>query len=135
MVEPIEIAEKNEFESVKADLLSYLDLEDGWDGYGGSKPNPDVIASSIELLHQVNNFGLVLPKTMVSGSGEVSLYWDVADFYVEIGFKEKDRYTYLIVINDNEVEGGDDFDLLLGMPSQLREALEELTRKAACSRL
>ncbi len=119
----------DEFESVKADLLSYLDLEDDWDGYGGSKPNPDVIESCIEMLHQVNNFGFKLPKTMVSGSGEVSLYWDILDIYIEIGFREKGLYTYLIVINGQEFEEENSCDLRAGLTSKLIEALNELTRE------
>lgn len=123
----------NDVEKVKAELLSYLDLGDGWDGYGGSKPNADVVASCVECLDQVNNFGFKLPKTMVSGDGDVCLYWDTLGFYIEIGFEERGSYTYIIVVNDVEVEGDDDCDLEQGLTPQLIKAINEVTEKHACT--
>jgi hypothetical protein len=124
---------KTDFEAVKATLLSYLNLGDGWDGYGGVKISPDVVESCIELLHQVNNFKLRLPETMVSGDGEVGLYWTRENLYVEIGVEEKGLYTYLI-LRRGYASGMDDVDIGLGLTYQLRSVLEELTRESQCSR-
>ena len=80
---------------LEEEIVSYSELKENWDGYGGKVPN-------IEYLKEISSFIMLLiknkihpPKSMIAGSSEVSLYWDYRNNYVELSFDEQ-GYSYFI---------------------------------------
>jgi hypothetical protein len=114
------------FRKVDGELLRYLDLLEDWDGYGGLIPGEDVVISVIELLKVVESEGYAAPSPMVCGDGEVGLSWSTQGVYVEIGCEKPGLYDYLVVRGQDAV-GEDDFNIELGLPATLKEALKEVT--------
>jgi hypothetical protein len=45
---------------------------------------------------------------MVSGEGDISLFWDRDDIYIEIGFDNEDKYSFLIKKLNDLSYGKDD---------------------------
>jgi len=111
---------------IERELESYLQLEDGWDGYGGEAPSKDSVFAAIGFLKKVKESGYKLPKPMVSGDGEVGLYWDYADCYIDVGFEELGEMTFYA--KDSYGEWGEDHPLSVGIPHHLREVLIRLSQ-------
>lgn len=87
---------KNPFDMAAEQLRSFLALKYDWDGYGGITPTPETIHRAMTLLEQIRSFNLKAPKAMVSGEGDVSLYWQMDDLYIEANIDEDNVFSYLI---------------------------------------
>lgn len=113
---------KTKYDETSGELLSYVDLEDDWDGYGGVAPQKETVFSCSELLSVLNKKNIPLPKAMLSGDGEVSLYWTdkKSDVHIEIGFEEEGLYSYLIS-TPSLITGADDCRLDEEIPVLLLE--------------
>lgn len=112
------------YDRVVNKLLGYLDLEDDWDGYGAAPPNEGVIDSAIQYLTLLKEKKLPAPKPMLSGSGEVGLYWDHQNSHFELAFEEQGMFSYFIN-HGGLIHGEDDigFDII---PEQLFKGLNEI---------
>lgn len=87
---------ENTFKKLERELLSYSQLKPNWDYDDAIVPERSNIDSSIEFLNILKNFQLPPPKTMVSGDGEVCLYWSNKYFYIEVGFENKGLFSYIV---------------------------------------
>lgn len=110
-------------------LKSYLELQENWDSYGGTAPTKEVVDMSIKFVKLINDKGNTLPTPMVSGSGEVGLYWDnsLSDIYIEVGFEigfEKEKeFSYLV--STGELEVGEDDCSITNIPPILIKHINE----------
>lgn len=75
-------------------LRSYLELEEDWNGYGAVVPNSTVVNTAVEFAERLKENELRVPKPMLSSSGEVGLYYEKKDSFVNISFKEKGSFSY-----------------------------------------
>ena len=107
-------------------LNSYEQLPENWDGYDGIAPKKSVIEATVSFLDKLTKESIKVPKSMLSGTGEVSLYWEVDNTYIEIGFEDSIHYTYLID-NKGEAFGEDDYPLMENIPNQLIQALKTIS--------
>lgn len=89
-------------------INSYSSLCYNWDGYGGDKPDTKTIASAIQFCDLLKKHHISAPKCMVSGEGDISLFWDRDDIYIEIGFDNEDKYSFLIKKLNDLSYGKDD---------------------------
>ena len=85
--------EPSKKEKIEGKITSYLTLEEGWDGYGGRPPTNQAIIDGLMWLSLLPT-GYALPKSMLSGAGEVGLYWDADGFYCDIGFFGDGTFSY-----------------------------------------
>lgn len=97
--------------NIEAQLRGYVNLKEDWDGYGGVAPDLDVIQSSIDFLN-VWKRGVKSspPKPMLSGDGEVGLYWSKGKRYIEVSFESPNVYSFLVE-NDGVYSGQEDVEL------------------------
>jgi len=121
----------SEFDKRSASLQNYLTLPEDWDGYGGVAPGIEAVTSCMELLSKLDDLSLtsVLPKTMLSGNGEVSLYWTDKEtgLHIEIGSEEEGLFSYLVSSKD-VVFGEDDIDLNnIEIPNELAKHISYLS--------
>lgn len=103
----ISMEKRSLFEKTEGELLSYYDLEEDWDGYQGVTPQEDHIRFAIDYLDFIRLQGLRSPKPMLSGDGEVSLYWNSDVVHIEISFEDDKLISYLVSSAD-KVVGEDD---------------------------
>jgi len=106
------------YEKLYTELYSYKELNDNWDGYGGRKPSDEIIntvKSFIDILknNQINN-----PKIMVSGDGEIALFWKNNKNYIEISFDISEHLTFFYELN-KKVYGEEDIKINGNIPSKL----------------
>lgn len=87
---------QNIFNKTERELLSYLQLKDDWDYEGGVVPENYSVNTSINFLKMLKKFQLPLPKPMLTGDGEVCLYWKKKKFYIEVGFEKEGQFSYLV---------------------------------------
>ena len=78
---------------VAARLMSYLDLKNGWDGFGGMAPTSSAVSDALEFLRQVPG-NIPVPQPMLSGDGEVGLLWKRGEVYIDIGFIGDKLFSY-----------------------------------------
>lgn len=110
------------FDKVIGEMLSYIDLTEDWDGYGAISPDKETIHSALEFLELIRSEYFSAPKPMLSGDGEVSMYWESNGKYIEIGFDRKDQFSYLID-SDDITRGEDDLIVDGSIPSPLLKEL------------
>ncbi|MDT3560216.1 hypothetical protein ROM82_08005 [Cronobacter malonaticus] len=99
-------------DKIFTELSQYMSLQHDWDGYGGAAPDPSIIDTAMTFLSDARYSGIVdSPKSMLTGSGEIGLYWEnqYENFYLEVTFDHEGKYSYFFEHND-EVSGEDDVD-------------------------
>lgn len=74
------------YDAVLSDLLDYVTLEEGWDGYEASPPSFAAIAEAFSFLSLLFKVGAKAPIATISSAGEVGVYWRADDIYCEVGF-------------------------------------------------
>lgn len=95
--------------SLEQELQSYLALPPDWDGYGGVPSPQSVIEDALKWLATLP-LGGAPPLPMVAGDGEVSLYWNVGDLYLEVSFPGDSTYHFIATYGKERV-GSDDLSI------------------------
>ena len=106
-------------------LYSYLDLGDDWDGYGGKAPSLKAILEATNFLKSLKT--KVLPYPMLSGDGEVGLYWEQDGYFVDIGFYGDGEYSYYAEGPNLEPLSSDHSEVSMGLDAELEEFLSNLS--------
>jgi len=119
---------KTKYDEVIHELDSYLELPDNWDGYNGTQPTEEVVATVKKFLNFLNDKQLHTPDIMLSGTGEVALFWKNKDDYIEVSFEDKDQLTYFFTIND-KFHGEDDVYFTEKEPMALYSEIKQLHEK------
>lgn len=73
------------FNQARLAIKSYSALTDDWDGAKGLPPSQRAIDESMDFLSQLEQLGVIEPKTMLSNDGEIGFYWRTDLCYLEIG--------------------------------------------------
>lgn len=94
--------EVSRYKKTIAKLQEYKKLPLQWDGYEAEIPNYDDINNCIVLVNLIYEKKLKIPKPMIASDGEISLFWEYNDNYMEIGFIEN-KYSFYIDINGTEI--------------------------------
>jgi hypothetical protein len=75
-------------------LSSYERLGYDWDGYGGEPANHCSMVDAIEFL-QLLPLSSEVPIPMLAGDGEISLFWEARDNYLEASFPGDGTFHYI----------------------------------------
>ncbi|MBI6884298.1 hypothetical protein [Pseudomonas putida] len=75
-------------------LESYAALKAGWDGYSADPANAQSIMDARVFISTLPE-QYVLPKDMLASDGEVSLYWECGDTYLEVSFPGDNTYHFI----------------------------------------
>lgn len=102
---------------IKQELQSYLRLPADWDGYGGVPAPQSVVEDALKWLATLPS-GDALPLLMVAGDGEVSLYWNVDELYLEVSFPG-DSTCHFIATYGKERVGSDDLSIAVAAQNSL----------------
>lgn len=111
----------NEYEKIYKELESYKKLENNWDGYQGVRPSNELIKTSKEFLTILKNETIVNPSIMVSGKGEIALFWKNKDTYIEVNFDIENKYSYFFKMG-TKIYGEDDIEVMV-IADKLMETL------------
>ena len=76
-------------------LGEYAALGADWDGYGGMPARPQSVADARQFLNSLYARA-PLPKPMLAGSGEISLFWENGGNYAEVSFPGDRTFHYFI---------------------------------------
>lgn len=83
-----------EFEKGITDvIIAYQSYPANWDGYDGISPSSDTINNTLLFLEKLP-LGVAEPRPGLSGDGEVSLFWEKDDVFVDIGFSGDGKYSF-----------------------------------------
>ena len=120
-------------ERLAGKLMTYLRLEKDWDGYGGVPPTAQAVSDALTFIENLRaGFpALPLPKPMLSGDGEVGLYWDQAGVFADVGFTGDGTLSYYVESESGENHGKDDISLDDG---KSLEPLLKMLQKAFATR-
>ncbi|WP_290873394.1 hypothetical protein [Aquabacterium sp.] len=80
-------------EMLKREVGAYSDLTDGWNGPGTMPPPHEILDVALNMIDAIPA-RLPLPRPMISASGEIGLYWDLAGGYAEVGFDPNGEVTF-----------------------------------------
>lgn len=89
----------------KLDDLSKLPLN--WDGYGGRPATVQSLNDARAFIKRLPTHSRV-PNVMLSGNGEISLFWEENDIYIEAAFPGGGAYHYFV---DGPTGGPSDDDV------------------------
>ncbi|WP_295864942.1 hypothetical protein [uncultured Xanthomonas sp.] len=106
------------------DIESYQDLEDDWDGYGGSTPDRGVIEDMRQFVRRIPA-GIAIPTATLASSGLPSLYWDERDYFADLEFHGDGESSLLATSKLNRAdrrfyEFSNLDDAVLGLAKSLR---------------
>ena len=113
-----------EYDAVIKTIESYTSLIADWDGYGGIAPSDEIVATAIELLKEFKTENFEKPKTMLSGSGEIGLYWKNDLMYIEISIDEPKNYS-LYIEEGTAYSGKADINISDKLPEELSASLNK----------
>jgi len=83
-----------------ADIVSsYKTYPLNWDGYDGIAPSTETINDALSFIEKLP-YGVIEPRPGVSGDGEISLFWENDDIYIDIGFLGDG--TYVLYARDSQ---------------------------------
>ncbi len=122
----LQIKEFDSYSEVIKELNSYKDLKTNWDGYGGIRPTDEIINSTKKFLEKLKENKILTPSIMVAGSGEIAIFWESKDSYIEVNFDTQEQFSFFYKIDDN-IYGEDDIKVD-NLPIRLKEALNYLER-------
>ena len=89
-----------DFGRSNADIVnSYQSYPLNWDGYDGIPPSDETISDALSFIEKLP-YGVIEPRPGVSGDGEVSLFWENDDIYIDIGFLGDG--TYVLYARDSQ---------------------------------
>jgi len=75
------------------EVVSYLNLREGWDGEGSVTPSLAVVHNALAFLAMLPE-NVSLPESTVSADGEVGFYWKSPNVYIDVGFPAPGRISY-----------------------------------------
>lgn len=81
--------------SLQAEVESYRALPGGWDGEGSSGPSDEAIDGAKKLIEQLPA-GVILPKAMISSSGELGFYWKSDTFFADITIESANTFSLFV---------------------------------------
>ena len=114
--------------ALRAELESYGNLRDNWDGEGATAPPMQAARDALAFLdHRPSGVPLPLPE--VATVGDIGVYWDDGDTFVEVQFGGDRAYSYFAHRKvDGRVEeyGDDGVSVRDGWPAPVVEFLRTL---------
>ncbi|UDU81223.1 hypothetical protein [Pseudomonas sp. HN2-3] len=87
-------AKESAMQKLRRKLDSYKSLKEGWDGYCAEPANRDSIVDARVFLSSLPE-NLPVPSPMLASDGEVSLFWETSDGYLEASFPGDGTYHYI----------------------------------------
>ena len=109
------------------DLRQYEMLEPGWDGGANDvAPSRDAINEAIQFVENIPPF-IVLPEAMVSNDGEVGLFWNNDDFYLDVGFRGCGECSFFGKSGQIKVKGRGNTEKVGPVPTELFDFFMVLT--------
>lgn len=115
-----------EYKDLKSQIAGFLDLQNGWDGYDGVAPSASAIESAMSFLSLLEIQMAPSPVPMLSGDGEVGLYWDRSGIFLDVGFEEGGLLSFFAEGPDIGKVGMDDVEFQRGIPSELAQILSKI---------
>jgi hypothetical protein len=80
---------------LRAEIESYKELTEGWDGEGSVTPSNAAIDGARKLIDRLPA-GITLPKAMISSSGELGFYWKTDTFYADIAIEDANIFSLFV---------------------------------------
>ncbi len=108
-------------ESIEDKIYSYLDYEDDWDGYGGVAATAKAVVDANLFLRKLS-FDIREPFSGLSGDGEIGIFWQFDNIFIDIGFLGEGTYTMYA----KDSEGIEYFKNEIQLDEPLPEALINL---------
>lgn len=91
----------SEYRKIRGRILSFKNLNEDWDGYGGVVPSDDIIQNSLVLLELFEDLSVNNARVMLSGDGEISFFWKKNGYYSELTIEDANVFSYFV---KNETE-------------------------------
>ena len=108
-------------------LTCYENLPEDWDGYGGVPPIGETISNATEFVSLLPS-DLPLPKPMLSGNGDVGLYWKTESLYIDIEFEGDGTYSYYAEKSGDSPRYDDKISISTAkLPEELEQILYSLS--------
>ncbi len=121
------------YSELQSELLNYSFLEEDWDGYEAIKP-PVKNIEDVKLFISILKFlDIETPNIMLSCAGDISLYWELNEKYMELNFNGTDKYSYLIEEN-SLFFGKDNINISDDFPNEVESFVNKYISKKSINR-
>ncbi len=74
----------NWFIEVAEEIENLLQINDGWDSYGGSAPSPQIIKETLLILSELPDSNIPSPQIFPTNQGGIQLNWEIENKDIEI---------------------------------------------------
>lgn len=105
------LAQQESRNQLYARVHYFTRLPQDWDGYDGIPATYESWISAVEFIQLLPN-RVDTPFAMLSGDGEISLFWENAKNYLEVSFPGDGTYHYIFTSQDRDIQfASDDLSL------------------------
>ena len=80
------------FQPVLEELAEFARYGRGWDGPGSVSPSSATLAAACKFVRDLSAWATV-PEVSLASDGEISVYWNTEDSYVDISFQRSGRVS------------------------------------------
>lgn len=78
---------------LSAEIISYRELRDGWEGDDSVAPARQAINEALAFIDLIP-IGSAVPEPMVAADGEVGFYWNTGGAYIDVSFRGTGQLSY-----------------------------------------
>lgn len=104
--------------SITDAIMSFQNYPANWDGYEGIPASSETVKDTLIFMEKLP-FGVNEPRPGLSGDGEISLFWETDDIFVDIGFLGDGKYAFYARDSQAVEYFKDDIDLKAPLPEAL----------------
>ena len=116
---------------LRAEIQSYANLTNNWDGEGAAAPPDQAVKDAIAFLDSRPD-SIPLPLPEVASIGDVGIYWDEDGIFAEVQFGGDQAYSYYaqrkVARDIVEEYGNDGIALVQGWPQDMVQLLRQLDK-------
>jgi len=116
------------YNELQKELSSYASLDKNWDGYEAIKPPKENIEDVKIFISILKFLEIATPNIMLSCEGDISLYWELNNKYMELNFNGTNSYSYLIE-EDSKFFGKDDITIKKNFPKEIESFMNKYISK------
>ena len=118
-ISKLQAKESKNIEAAIAKLITFYSYEQNWDGYSGVIPSGKAVDDAITFLRKLPNHSFI-PRPGISGDGEIGLFWETKNLFVDIGFIGDGKYSYYAKDRDDKEIFGDDIKITESISDELK---------------
>lgn len=119
------------FKILISKLLEFISLKPGWDTEDSIPPSIDSIKQTLKFISKLSEFNFPYPQPMLSTEGQIGLFWDESNIFIDIEIEGENKITYFAKDSNGNKAGADDVDFSYEIPKDIIFFLKKINSSSS----